>query len=99
MNADAVVEVQVHAELCGSDELGDDDRDVPGIYAVRVDAALPAHQMASAALDAFHSTVPVDELERFSLRVTLDGRDLDEDPAHDSYSLSSRARVVEKIEA
>lgn len=74
----------------------EDDREVPGRYVVEVDASLSDPDAASCALDVFHFNVAVKELERFAFAVLDGGRELDENPEHDSYSLDDRGRLVGK---
>ena len=62
------IELVVNARPVGS-KLDDEDLHVPGTYLLEVDQDLPAAQRADAALDIFHSRVPVGVLEDFEFDV------------------------------
>lgn len=72
-----------------------EDQTVAGRYVVEVSAALSDDKAASVALDAFHSTVPIDVLEEFEVQV-FDEQDngLDEDLEHEVYSGTRHAGSV-----
>lgn len=67
-----------------------DDRSVPGLYHVELDKDLPKEKWASAALDMFHSRVPVKHLDDFAFVVfnPETGIVLSQDPDHEDYSCS-----------
>lgn len=77
-----------------------DDRLVPGLYHVELDKELPKDKWASAALDMFHSRVPVKHLDDFSF-VVFDpetGIVLPQDPDHEDYSYSDRGGDVDLMD-
>lgn len=80
-------------------ELNEEDRLVPGVYSVMVQKHLLPARMAAAALDRFHSTVPVGELEDFSFFVfdPQSGLVLEEDPAREGYADTDLAKDCLRI--
>ena len=76
-----------------------EDRHVPAVYAVSVPRKLSAEKSASVALDVFHSTVPVGNLDDFVFRVfdPVTGRILPEDDNHEAYSGSKLGCDLERI--
>jgi hypothetical protein len=74
-----------------------EDKHVPGIYAVEVYPGLTDAGAASAALDAFHSTIPVSVLDGFEFTVREGEKALDPDPDLDGYELTRMARFVAKL--
>jgi len=76
-----------------------EDRHVPAVYVVSVLKKLSAEKSASVALDVFHSTVPVGNLDDFVFLVfdPLTGRILPEDDNHEAYSGSNLGCDCERI--
>lgn len=70
------------------------DAKAAGTYLIDVDADLTDQQAASCALDVFHNYVGITDLEDFEFGVFdhETGKELEEDPNHDSYSLMDRGR-------
>lgn len=76
-----------------------DDRSIPGLYHVELDKDLPKEKWASAALDMFHSRVPVKHLDDFAF-VAFDpetGIVLPQDPDHEDYSCSDCGGDVDQM--
>lgn len=81
------------------EDLHPDDISVPGTYEVQLDENLSEEDSASAALDGFHSTVPVKNLDDFDFTVmTADGRVVEESPDSEGYSLTDAAVMVVQID-
>lgn len=70
-------------------DLEEDDRHVPGVYSLLLPVSLTADQFASAALDTFHSCVPVSTLDDFNFYVfdPKSQRLMTEREDHEPYSL------------
>jgi hypothetical protein len=81
------------------DERVNEDTDIPGIYIIHVAKGLKLPSTASAALDAFHSNVPVGSLEDFEFTVfdPSTGMVIEEDPDHESYSKTHLAKCGDKL--
>lgn len=78
----------------------EDDAGIEGVYEVDVtldESAYSEAQLASAALDIFHTHIAIRVLEHFEILVINENHEIvEEDDSHDSYSLSD-AGSVEKI--
>lgn len=60
----------VHVEaLLAVDQLDFEDKSVSGIYVVLVDPGTPVKALANAALDGFHSSIPISCLDHFKIEV------------------------------
>ncbi|MEJ8837645.1 hypothetical protein [Ramlibacter sp. AN1133] len=81
-------------------ELRLDDRSVRGVHLVGVNVTVAEKSRAEAALDVFHSTVPVKVLDDFEFSVVdpASGRVLPRDHDHESYSLSEEGEYLEQAE-
>lgn len=79
-------------------ELGVLDQGVPGVYVMMLPKGLPIATLASAALDVFHSNLPVDNLDdmEFFAFDPETGLVLEEGDDHESYSLSNLGRDFER---
>ena len=87
--------VLIHVTGTPTDE---EDAAVPGTYAVEVDDDLPAADVPSAALDAFHESLPIGVLDDFTIAVrTPDGTDLIEREDAAGYQLGHRAHFAGRI--
>lgn len=77
-----------------------DDRSIPGLYHVELDDDLPKEKWASAALDIYHSLVPVKNLDDFAFVVFEPdtGIVLPQDPDHEDYSYSDRGGDVDLMD-
>lgn len=81
------------------EHLAREDSDVPGTYTATVFAGLSPEDMASAALDAFHSSIAVSVLDDFGF-YAFDpdtGAALVESDGHESYSKKHLAWDVQKV--
>lgn len=80
--------VQVVAEpTVPLDELHEDDLQVPGVWAVEVKEYLPEFDLADTALDGFHASIAVKNLDDFKVFArTLDGKALEPQEDHECYS-------------
>ena len=83
------------------DETHAADIDVAGEYAVTIidDGKLTDGQAACAALDSFHTKIPVKVLDDFEF-IVVDpetGKVMDQDPDQEAYSLADMAAVVERL--
>jgi len=69
-------------------EMDANDLIMKGVYSMTVEAGLPEPEMASVALDLFHSGTPLNVLDDFELYVidAATGKVLDEDENHVPYS-------------
>jgi len=65
-----------------------EDQNVAGDHYISLDEGVPESQIADAALDVFHSHVPVSQPDNFEYQVFLNGNRLYASNNHDSYSLS-----------
>jgi hypothetical protein len=89
-----MVDVIVKAEAV-YENLQSDDTDIEGNYTIRLKDEVPRELWASAALDIFHSNIPVAELDCFEFSVeTVDGEPLLEEEDVKPYSLSNQGCVV-----
>lgn len=81
-------EVRVHVRRFDADKApsASDDAEVAGIYTVEVGCGLSDEEAASAALDAFHSSIAVRVLEDFEFEVFDGERELVEAPDAQSYA-------------
>lgn len=80
------------------DELSEEDKGVAGVYEVVVPAGIPDAEAASIALDTFHQTQPIGELDLFQITVLDEGgRMLSPDPDHEDYSKGHLGGDVEKV--
>lgn len=71
------------------------DQDVAGRYRVALKPGIPDAHLASAALDVFHSDVPVDTLDDFSFEVTdLGGKALAQDDTAKQYQYVDCGEIV-----
>ena len=86
------------ASATAPEQLAPEDRAVPGRYLARVDLKLSDADAASAALDGFHSEVPVAVLDDFEFSVFDGERELEPNPAREGYALRSACLSVEKID-
>lgn len=67
--------------------LEEEDKNVPGVYVVEVNAGHPPDKSASIALDIFHSRVAIGMLDDFEISVVgKDGQVIPQDEAHEDYS-------------
>ncbi len=75
-----------------------DDVDAAGVYKALVLSTVPKDQLANAALDAFHSQVPIKVLDDFCIS-TYDkvGMELVQSDDVESYALTSEVRYVDKV--
>lgn len=88
------IQVYVRAEGDPSHKL---DEDVAGDYLLDLDGSLDPKDHANAALDVFHSNIPVKVLDDFSFSVfAADGVQLDDDGNGD-YRFSKRGTVKGKV--
>lgn len=81
---------------------GEEDRSQVGVYQISVHEDVPPHLLVSAALDAFHTSIGINEIDEFVFIATDgEGNELTECAAADGgaepYSLTDRAEV-EKID-
>lgn len=76
-----------------------DDRHVPGVYSILLDASVSQADRASAALDVFHSTCPVKNLDDFVFYAfdPATSEVLQETEEHEDYSLSGCGKDFERI--
>lgn len=81
------------------DDLDEDDGHVPAVYSVMVKRELSPSDKASAALDVFHSKCGISVLDDFEFYVfdPETGLVLGEGEDHESYSMTSYGRDVERI--
>ncbi|MCC1496781.1 hypothetical protein [Alcanivorax sp. 1008] len=70
---------------------------VPGRADVVIDASVEKTRWADAALDAFHSAIPIKSLDDFELSVVFEGEALECRDDHESYSLAGLADVVDSV--
>lgn len=73
------------------------DFDVSGVYLMEVDDTVPAHKIADAALDAFHSAVPISATQDFGFVVTRHNEVLAQDPNHIDGTFRHKAVFVSKV--
>lgn len=66
----------------------DDDLDVAGEYDVSLSEDVGPGQAADVALDVFHSNVAIKTLDDFVITVLFEGKEVEGDPEHESYSYS-----------
>lgn len=87
-------------DVIASAPLRRDDANAPGRYRVWFARPLPPGKAAAAALDLFHTTVPLRDLEAVRIRITAgrDGSVLHADPRHRTYSFHGDA-ALERIDA
>lgn len=82
-------------------ELRADDRNIEGIYQVELSDDTPADGLANAALDGFHSRIPVRMLEDFRFTVLTsaepDAEIIAQTDAYEGYALSQYALAVEFV--
>ncbi len=89
----------IAAALCGDAFTDEEDREIPGRYAVEVPEELEDDKAASVALDAFHESIAVECLDDFEFTVTnAEGLPLEEDGNHQGYSGSTLAGDVYRVE-
>lgn len=91
-SAPVIVEVHVSGEA-----LGDVDVEIPGVYEVEIDPAVPPRLVASAALGAFHAAVAVYATASFEFQVMRDGLALCEISIADRETLQRRAVLLHKM--
>lgn len=86
--------------LASGEASNGNDRDVSGVYLLGIDADVPPQERAAAALDVFHSSVPVKMPEDFDFRVfEADGTEIHEDFASDGECrLAGRGRVEDRLD-
>lgn len=90
------IQVYVRAEGEPSHAL---DADIAGDYLLELDGSLDPKDHANAALDVFHSNMPVKVLDDFSFSVfAADGTQLDDDGNGD-YRFSKRGTVSGKVDS
>lgn len=77
----------------------DDDRKVPGIYAVTVPESTSNEEAASIALDAFHESYAVKNLDEFQFTVTDGSTLLEELDNHENGSKADMAGEIEFVTA
>lgn len=80
--------------------MAEEDRLVPGLYAIEVPADLPEAQLANCALDAFYYNVPFESLDRFEITVTdpETGTELWRDENLEWYALAERCLGMYTLE-
>lgn len=90
------VSVRRVAEKCS---LTPEDKGVSGTYSVQVARGLKPCRMASAALDAFHENVAIDDLDAFEITVVdpVSGIAVEQDGGAEAYSMGRYARDVNYI--
>lgn len=87
--------VRVIATLCTQVPSSVEDAGVAGEYILEIDDDINPKQLANAALDVFHSTVPVKMLDDFDFMVLdVNGNELELDDECEDYSLSDSGEVV-----
>lgn len=87
----------VIAALRTGEECDAEDEHVPGVYWALVDVADNSLH-ADAALDAFHSAVPVDNLDPFYFYVVDPLTHIVLEPAGaEAYSLTEKAQILERV--
>ncbi len=87
--------VEVHAQAIAHD-IHEMDKHVSGVYHIALPLTLD-NVSAGAALDVFHSSVPVKSLEDFSFTVfDRSGQELTEPDDYESYSHSSSGYLIRK---
>ena len=95
-----VVQVSLAAvAICRPDELDQEDGHVQGVYLMEVQEALASAFRASAALDRFHTEVPVKVLENFEFFVfdSESGIVIEPDENEYEYTMTKHGRFIEKI--
>lgn len=101
--SEQIKEVWVRAQNCVAlKALSDpEDKEVRGLYSVKIHAALGRKKWASAALDVFHSNKSVGTIDEFEFTVIdpVSKTVLEEDPDHESYSLSRSGGDVWRLPA
>jgi hypothetical protein len=93
------IQLLVVAILTSSEGASRDDKRVPGVYSLMVDADLTPAAQASAVLDCFHANESVDVLDAFDFYVVdpKNKQRVSEDPSHEDYSLSDHAEYDQQI--
>ena len=88
------IELTVTIEtLVSDDELNEEELDIPDVVHLAVSGDTPEHLLADAALDVLHSEIAISCLDHFDFVVLRDGKPLETDENHETYSLSESGRV------
>lgn len=93
INGKRMVSIQVVPNV-DREELHEEDQSLDDFYDVEVDADLPEHLIANAALDAFHGSVAVKVPDDFDFDVFYLGKLIYQNPSQESYTLEHRAKLV-----
>lgn len=98
-----VRELHLRVAIPGVQELehmDDEDRSVPGVYAITVASDLPVTQLANCALDAFHTQISIECSDGFAFTVTdpSTGKALGRDERLKCYGLAHRCFGVQMLE-
>lgn len=99
MNCTTTQTLYVHvAATAPLEQLDSDDAGIAGIYRVELRPGAPSSALANAALDGFHSQIPIAVLDDFEIAVCEgiedDSPEIEQDFDHDSYTLTEFATSV-----
>lgn len=85
--------VSVHATpKVATNELHPTDRDVPEQTTIEINAAVPSHHLANAALDVFHDQIAIKNLEDFTLETHHKGQPIT--PCEDDTNYHSAGQLI-----
>lgn len=75
-------------------ELDIEDRELPDIIHILLNGKFYEDDIADAALDVFHTKIPISCLDDFEITVLHEGIELETNPNHRPYSLSGIGDVI-----